>query len=175
MLRIYLMGELCLESRAGLVRAQRLRGRQGRLAFAYLVSERGRPVSRDELIELLWPDRTPPAFEVALSALLSKLRALFVAAGLSRRALPAVAHSYQLRLPAASWIDVEESVRAVHEAEAALRSGSPETAYGPAVGARAVLCRSFLPGDDGVRGRPQREGLLGGWARGPRCRCAVPT
>ncbi len=161
MLRIYLMGELCLESRAGLVRAQRLRGRQGRLAFAYLVSERGRPVSRDELIELLWPDRTPPAFEVALSALLSKVRALFVAAGLSRRALPAVAHSYQLRLPAASWIDVEESVRAVHEAEAALRSGSPESAYGPAVVASAILRRSFLPGDDGVWIDRKRQELLG--------------
>jgi len=161
MLRIYLMGELCLASRERLVRAQRLRGRQGRLAFAYLVSERDRPVSRDELIELLWPDRTPPAFEVALSALLSKLRAMLAAAGLSSHALRPVAHSYQLRLPAGSWIDTEESLRAVHDAEAALRSGSPQKAYGPAVVASSILRRSFLPGDHGVWIERKRDELVG--------------
>jgi len=161
MLRIYLMGELCLASRERLVRAQRLRGRQGRLAFAYLVSERDRPVSRDELIELLWPDRTPPAFEVALSALLSKLRAMLAAAGLSSHALRPVAHSYQLRLPAGSWIDTEESLRAVHDAEAALRSGSPQRAYGPAVVASSILRRSFLPGDHGVWIERKRDELVG--------------
>ncbi len=161
MLRIYLMGELCLASRERLVRAERLRGRQGRLAFAYLVSERGRPVSRDELIEVLWPDRTPPAFEVALSALLSKLRAMLAAAGVSSRALPPVAHSYQLRLPAGSWIDTEESVWAVHDAEAALRSGSPQKAYGPAVVASSILRRSFLPGDHGVWIERKRHELVG--------------
>ena len=161
MLRIYLMGELCLASRERLVRAQRLRGRQGRLAFAYLVSERDRPVSRDELIELLWPDRTPPAFEVALSALLSKLRAMLAAAGLSSHALRPVAHSYQLRLPGGSWIDTEESLRAVHDAEAALRSGSPQKAYGPAVVASSILRRSFLPGDHGVWIERKRDELVG--------------
>jgi len=155
------MGELCLASRERLVRAQRLRGRQGRLAFAYLVSERDRPVSRDELIELLWPDRTPPAFEVALSALLSKLRAMLAAAGLSSHALRPVAHSYQLRLPAGSWIDTEESLRAVHDAEAALRSGSPQRAYGPAVVASSILRRSFLPGDHGVWIERKRDELVG--------------
>jgi len=155
------MGELCLASRERLVRAQRLRGRQGRLAFAYLVSERDRPVSRDELIELLWPDRTPPAFEVALSALLSKLRAMLAAAGLSSHALRPVAHSYQLRLPAGSWIDTEESLRAVHDAEAALRSGSPQKAYGPAVVASSILRRAFLPGDHGVWIERKRDELVG--------------
>jgi DNA-binding SARP family transcriptional activator len=161
MLRIYLMGDLCLASGERLVRAQRLRGRQGRLALAYLVSERGRPVARDELIDLLWPERTPAAFEVALSALLSKLRALFADAGLSRGALPSVAHSYQLRLPAASWVDTEASVRAVHDAEAWLRSGSPRKAYGHAVVARAILRRPFLPGDDGKWIERKRHELLG--------------
>ena len=32
-----------------------LPGRQGRLAFAYMVVNRRRAVGRDELIELLWP------------------------------------------------------------------------------------------------------------------------
>ena len=33
-----------------------LRGRQGRVLLAYLVLNRGRPVSRDELIDAIWPD-----------------------------------------------------------------------------------------------------------------------
>jgi DNA-binding SARP family transcriptional activator len=48
---MYLRGELRVE----LAGEQReLRGRQGRLAFAYLVLHRDRAVRRDELIEALW-------------------------------------------------------------------------------------------------------------------------
>src|SRR4051794_11657090 len=35
-------------------REERLHGRQGRLALAYLLLHRGRPVRRDELIEAVW-------------------------------------------------------------------------------------------------------------------------
>jgi DNA-binding SARP family transcriptional activator len=161
MLRIYLTGELCLTSPHGLVRAERFPRRQGRLAFAYLVSERDRPVSRDELVELLWPYDAPLAFEVALSALMSKLRALLAATGLGRDALTAADRCYQLRLPADSWIDTEAAVHCVHDAEAVLRSGSHDRAYGPAVVACAILRRPFLPGDDGLWIEGRRHELLG--------------
>jgi DNA-binding SARP family transcriptional activator len=52
MLRIYLTGSLCLRSGTLLIREHRMPRRQGRLAFAYLVSERDRPVPRDELAEV---------------------------------------------------------------------------------------------------------------------------
>ena len=49
MLRIYLTGDICLTKDGNLLRADRLPGRQGRLVFAHLASERPRTVSRDEL------------------------------------------------------------------------------------------------------------------------------
>ena len=57
--RVQLCGEL--EARiGGRDIAPRLRGRQGRALFAYLVLHRERSVSRDELIDALWPT-DPPA------------------------------------------------------------------------------------------------------------------
>jgi len=159
-LRIYLTGELCLTSPEGAVPAERFPRRQGRLAFAYLVSNRSRQTSRDELVDLLWPQQAPRAFDAALSALASKLRAVLGDAGLSRRTLTAADRCYQLHLPADSWIDTEAAVEAVHATEAALRAGSPKRAYGPAVVACAILRRPFLPGDDGSWIDETRQSLL---------------
>src|SRR5688500_7727645 len=53
-----------------------LAGRQGRVVFAFLALNRLRPVNRDELVEALWEDQAPSAAEVAVRALLSKLRAV---------------------------------------------------------------------------------------------------
>jgi DNA-binding SARP family transcriptional activator len=100
-LRIYLTGKVCLEYGHRSADERQLPARQGRLAFAYLVCERFRPVTRDELGDAIWPDALPPAWETALSALVSKLRHL-----LQRLELPAAAASitsrsgrYQLQLP----------------------------------------------------------------------------
>src|SRR5882757_3036610 len=54
--------------------AARVPGRQGRLLFAYLVLNRHRLTSRDELVEALWPHELPTASEAGLNALISKLR-----------------------------------------------------------------------------------------------------
>lgn len=148
-LRIYLTGELSLTSAGKLVRADRLPGRQGRLVFAYLMSERARAVSRDELAESLWPQHLPAASEVALSAVVSKLRGLFAEIGLGRQTVSAAAGCYQLTLPADTWVDVEAAMEAVHLAEAALQAQDPRAAYGSAVVACAILRRPFMLGEDG--------------------------
>lgn len=160
MLRIYLIGELCVMSPKGLMRAGSLPGRQGRLAFAYLMSQRDSPVTRDLLVELLWPRHAPASFEVALSAVVSKVRALLAAVGLDRETLTAAARCYQVQLPAGSWVDIDAARQSVHDAEASLRSGSPTAAYGPAVVASAILRRPFLPGDDGTWIQEMRIDLL---------------
>jgi len=157
--RIWLTGSLCFEARGVLVESRRFPGRQGRVAFAYLVSEHERSVTRDELIELLWSELPPRAYDVALSAVMSKLRALMSSAGLGRVAVETVSSGYRLNLPAA-WIDVDTAAEAVHEAEAALRTGRHDAAYGPAVVACAILRRPFLLGEDGTWIEDRRRRLL---------------
>jgi len=148
-IRIYLTGEPCLLSAWGLIRADRMPRRQGRLAFAFLMSERARPVSRHEMAEVLWPEGPPPALDAALSALVSKLRALLIEARADRHVISAADGCYRVQLPAGTWIDAEAAHEAVHGAEAALRSGAHGAAYGPAAVAAAILRRPFLPGAGG--------------------------
>jgi DNA-binding SARP family transcriptional activator len=78
-----------------------LPGRQGRLAFAYLVVNRRRAVARDELVELLWPQRLPADPGEALSALLSRVRRAVGADVLTGR------RELELALPPAAWVDLE--------------------------------------------------------------------
>ena len=71
--RIQLCGPTVIE-RDGERLDGRLPGRQGRLLFAYLVLNRHRLTSRDELAEAIWPRQLPAAAETGLNALISKLR-----------------------------------------------------------------------------------------------------
>jgi DNA-binding SARP family transcriptional activator len=123
-------------------------GRQGRRLFAYLALERSRQVTRDELVESLWPRQPPAAFEMALSAIVSKLRSLLQEIGLGRGTLAAASGCYRLDLLNGSWVDIETANESVHMAEAALLTGDSRAAYGPAVVACAILRRPFLPGED---------------------------
>jgi DNA-binding SARP family transcriptional activator len=56
--RIQLCGALAVTI-AGRRIEEALPGWQGRLAFGYLASNRTRPTSRTDLIEVLWPDQAP--------------------------------------------------------------------------------------------------------------------
>jgi len=143
------MGELSFVAGGSVLGADRLPGRQGRLATAVLVMERSRLVPRDELADILWPGSLPASFDVGLSAIVSKLRAAFAAIGLGRDALTAAGGCYQLVLPPPAWVDVETAIEGVHLAEGALLAGRHAAAYGPAVVAAAILRRPFLPGLEG--------------------------
>ncbi len=113
-----------------------LPGRQGRLAFVYLVANRQRPVTRDELVDALWGE--PPAND-ALSPLLSKLR----------RVLPLDGRGeVRLVLDADAWVDLEAATEALHRAQAAIARGDWTGAWGPARVAQHVASRGFLPGED---------------------------
>src|SRR5438445_732656 len=76
-----------------------LAGRQGRLVLAYLVCERHRAVPREELADLLWPDRLPDSWTTSLSAVISRLRRLLTETGLDgATALASTSGSYHLGL-----------------------------------------------------------------------------
>jgi DNA-binding SARP family transcriptional activator/tetratricopeptide (TPR) repeat protein len=58
-----------------------LGSRKQRLVLAVLLLEAGRPVSLDRLVDLLWPAAPPASARNTVQALISRLRAVFRAAG----------------------------------------------------------------------------------------------
>ncbi len=148
-LRIYLTGRISIEDGETLVEERDLAGRQGRLAFTFLVSERQRPVTKEELIAVVWPDTLPREIEGALNAILSKLRAAWKKAGVTQTDTVEVrSGTIQMRLPPDVWIDLEHAGNSIDEAEGALRSGDAAAAWGHAVALVIIARRPFLPGEE---------------------------
>ena len=148
--RVYLAGRVCIESGGAVLEHLAFPGRQGRLAFAFLVCERGRPVSRTELADVLWSNDPASAWDTAISAIVSKLRGLLRQAGLDAGAvLPSTGGCYELRLPTGTWVDLEAANDAIHDAEAALRLGDPARAYGPSAVAHHIARRPLFAGEQG--------------------------
>src|SRR6202040_4407565 len=131
LVRIQICGALAIECDGQRLDAG-LPGRQGRLLFTYLVVNRHRHISRDELAEALWREPDPAAVDARLNPLLSKLRRVFGADAVDGRS------TIRLCLPAA-WVDLEAAAEAIHRAE----SSFPQQGWGRArVPARSAL---FLP------------------------------
>src|SRR3954471_16401228 len=80
-LKVFLAGRVAVETNGVVIDEARFPGRQGRLLFAYLVTEQGRPVPRDELAEVLWGDAPPATWDKALTVIVSKLRGLLANGG----------------------------------------------------------------------------------------------
>jgi SARP family transcriptional regulator, regulator of embCAB operon len=116
----------------------RLPGRQGRLLFAVLVSERRQPVSRAALVDALWGEAPPAATNSALSALLSKLRRVVAVEGRS---------DVRVVLPSEAWVDLEAAAEALHRAAGASAREDWPAVWGPARVAQHVLERPLLPGE----------------------------
>src|SRR4051794_4075353 len=121
--RIQLCGRLIVELQ-GRRLEDTLRGRQGRLLFAYLALNRDRPVRRDELAEALWSGTgAPPAYESLLAPPLSRLRKALGPGVLEGRS------ELQLILPSDAWIDWEVAPRQVSRARHALEAGQLHEAW----------------------------------------------
>ena len=126
-----------------------LPGRQGRLLLALLVIRRSHPLTRDALAEHLWPAERPRSWDVALSALVSKLRQRLEALPPSRSAgIRTAFGAHQLFLPADAWVDVECAPNRLDEAEAALRDGDLNGAWVAAHTTWSITRRPFLVGED---------------------------
>jgi SARP family transcriptional regulator, regulator of embCAB operon len=136
--RIQLCGLLAVELEGRRIEGS-LPSRQGRLLFAYLTLNRGRPVGRDELVEALWPYALPSSAPAALTVLLSKLRATVGREVLRGR------RDVTLALPATARVDVEDALAGVHAAESAVALGEWRRAWGPACSAQLVAARRLLP------------------------------
>jgi DNA-binding SARP family transcriptional activator len=119
----------------GLVEEADLPGRQGRLVLAYLVVERHRPVSREELATVLWPQERPASWNAAIGATVSKLRTLFSTLGYAGvDVVVQTLGAYQLQLPKETLIDVHTAAQSLEKARAAMRKGELSQAWSAAVG-----------------------------------------
>ncbi|HYE88690.1 MAG TPA: BTAD domain-containing putative transcriptional regulator [Vicinamibacterales bacterium] len=122
-LRIYLTGSVAIEHGDLLVREKQFPGRQGRIAFVFLVLNRHRSVHREELMGAIWPNDAPQQTDAALDAILSKLRSLLKSVGFAPGAagIQVSSGNVAVQLPADAWIDIEAAANALDEAEGALR------------------------------------------------------
>jgi DNA-binding SARP family transcriptional activator len=119
-----------------------LPGRRGRVLFAYLVLNRGRPLPRDELLVAGWGEDAPTEAGNALSVLLSKLRHGLGADHLRGRT------EIELLLPPTTFVDAEAALEGAHRAETCIAEGRWAQAWGPAGIAYHVATRPFLTGLD---------------------------
>jgi len=138
--RIQICGPLVIERGSERLES-RLPGRQGRLLFVYLVLHRHRETSRDELIEVLWPDTARSAREAGLNPLLSKLRSVLGPDALAGRS------TVRLSFPDV-WVDIEAANEAIHRAESSVSQGDWVRAWGPSQVALFVAEREILAGED---------------------------
>ncbi len=138
--RIQVCGRLTVELQ-GRRLEDSLRGRQGRLLFAYLVLNRDRPVRRDELADALWSGSgAPPAYESLLAPPLSRLRKALGPGVLEGRT------ELALNLPADAEIDWELARESVPRARRALDAGDLQAAWEAAGTAIEIADRGLLPG-----------------------------
>jgi SARP family transcriptional regulator, regulator of embCAB operon len=100
-------------------------------------------VSRDELAEALWTGGLPSAPDMALSALLSKLRRLLPDGALVGRS------QLRLELGGNARVDLEAARDGIHRAEVLIAAHDWYAAVGPTLVAYNVSQRDFLAGEDG--------------------------
>jgi DNA-binding SARP family transcriptional activator/streptogramin lyase len=159
-LRVFLAGRVAVETDGMVIDEVRFAGRQGRLLFAYLVAEQGRPVPRDELAEALWGEALPATWDKALTVIVSKLRGLLADRGIDDPdALTAAFGCYRLELPEGTWVDVVVAVNAAHEAEEALAVGDLERGRAAAALTVSLTQQPFLPGEEGTWVEEKRREL----------------
>jgi DNA-binding SARP family transcriptional activator len=119
-----------------------LPGVKGRLLFAYLVLNRARRLSRDQLLIAVYGDDASPEQGSSLSVLLSKLRAVVGTVVLAGRS------ELELVLAPDAFVDVEAAFEGIHRADTHAARGEWAEAWGPAGVAYHVASRPLLQGHD---------------------------
>src|SRR5215204_711813 len=139
--RIQLCGRLVVELGGRRVE-DALPGAKGRLLFSYLVLNRDRRMSRDQLLTAVYGQGASPNQHPSLSVLLSKLRSVIGHERLAGRS------EIELVLPRDAFVDVEAAREALHRAESHVAAGEWAASWGPAGVAYHVARRPLLQGEN---------------------------
>jgi DNA-binding SARP family transcriptional activator len=159
-LEITLTGQLAAEADGNRADATDLPGRQASVVFAYLVTERGRPVPSEELAEAVWGSALPPTWRPALRGVVSKVRGFLDRLGLpAADTLTSSSGCYRLALPSDTAVDVELAEGEAEVARRALGAGQLDRALAAAGRARRIAGRPLLPGHDGAWVEDRRAAL----------------
>jgi DNA-binding SARP family transcriptional activator len=161
-IRVYLTGRIVLElDGEPVIDEPHIRGKQGRLASAYLVTSRDRPVPKEDLGRLLWGKELASNWETALSSLMSRTRSLLASRSLNEHgvSLEGGFGQYRLFLPVGAWTDLEAATSSIDQAESALRTGDPRLVLGPATVVLNIARRPFLAGIENEWADSQRRRL----------------
>jgi SARP family transcriptional regulator, regulator of embCAB operon len=140
-----------------------LPGRKGRVLFAYLVLNRGRPLPRDELLMAGWGEDAPGEARNALTVVLSKLRRCLGADRVRGRT------DIELLMPRGTFVDVEAALEGAHRAESCIAERRWAQAWGPAGIAYHIATRPFLAGLEALWIEPWRRRLEEVRLRGLEC------
>jgi DNA-binding SARP family transcriptional activator len=135
------VGRIAIELEGRRVEAD-LAGRQGRLLFVYLVLNRARTVSREQLIAAIWLTDAPAHAASNLRVILSRLRRALGPDVIEGRG------DLRLVLPADAWVDIEVAASKIHEAEATVHAKNWSRALPAANIAYAISGRGFLSGEE---------------------------
>jgi DNA-binding SARP family transcriptional activator len=101
---------------------------KARSLFQYLLMHRGRPVRREFLMELEWPDHTHGSARNNLNVALYNLRNMFDRNGLDEPPILYKDGCYLLNPALTCWIDRDEFLSALHDAQLARHAGQIEEA-----------------------------------------------
>ncbi|HEX6870246.1 MAG TPA: BTAD domain-containing putative transcriptional regulator, partial [Micromonosporaceae bacterium] len=145
LIRVELAGRLSLLAGERWMDTARL-GRNDRLAFAYLMHERSRQVSRSELAELVWEANLPATWKTALRGMISRIRGALATAGLPAGTLHTGSGWYEMSLPEQTTVDVESAESSLASAVDLLAQGHTGLARAAAEKALAVARQPFLAG-----------------------------
>lgn len=129
-------------------------GRQGRLALAYLVLNRGRAVTREELMEHVWVDPDPQRVAASLTQTLSRLRGALGREHLVR--LPAGA----LQLQGDVRVDIESAQVTLLAGGRACREGAWESVRRSSQQVLSELAGEVLAGDEAEWLEPVRREVV---------------
>ena len=156
-MRVYLTGGVRIETDTAVVNHRAFDLPHAQLVIAYLVCERGRPVARSEIADLLTHcGSLSLGADVLLARLTDSFRALVPGSEIT-----CALETVELAIPIETWVDIEAAADALHEAEAALRADRPGDAFGPSAIAHHIARRPFLPGECGPWVETHRERLRG--------------
>jgi DNA-binding SARP family transcriptional activator len=147
-MQVSFLGRAVIETAGG--QPVEIRGTQPALVLAFLVLERPRPLLREELVELLWPEAYPDRWEGVARQVVSRARRVLVQAGLAPDVLTSADGVTSLEIPDQLDVDVERAFSQVLDAEGLVEGGDWAAAAGLARPAFDSLRHPFLGAADAV-------------------------